>query len=1017
MSNQIYNNNQAYYDMEQKERNQQKDYNINNPFINYNKENINNFQKETLLQKTKNSVGNLINFNDEFQNSAQYPGEQIDEIKIKELMLPVYDKIYEIRGDLQKFSELNSKNYNKNISNRQFNEMQSLHTNMIFNKNLIDDTINYMKEKIENVHYEQIHKEFEEITSMLETLNIEMENMVNDFNNKYEKLIKEKKRQKIAQELLNGTYNKNPNMNKYDLLNENDELKIHKNIDDEEDIDYDKYKSDINELNLEKENLMIKYLQEKQKAINGLPKLVPPSEKVSFKYQIKPPDYANENNNSYNNDINNINNNIANSNNNISNSNNNIVNSNNNIINSSKNIIKNSNNDESNINNNIDNSNNINTNVNQPENNIQKKIKKSNNYNNKNNGMNNYNGNSYISNNNKKSVNYMEDDSKDDNNNINNKNMDLTETMNEFQKKMNAISNQIITGQPRKNFKPKVISSGPSKADYLRNIRPKSNGSKVTLKNFKVQKKPGPYMFENKYKKKPNKFKVGKYPNEDDENKLNDFIVKNPPKPILKKEKEGFNLDPKFLEKDIQKIVDMNVKKALAGLNLQKNKNENNNNNNNDELLKILIQKFDDIENAIRESKNNNDNGAIPQIDINEIIANEIFHKIYSQLNENVKVNINEEENESEEHPEPEQMPQKNENIIEKSDEIPPNNIEIIREKKEDELEKISRPRDFLKKFDVDLSDTSSYHDVSLKQKDSLKNTGMNLEIKKINIKENRFINVNESNNQNNVNESYNIDNSMSKGEVRSDFEEDFNIENKRLYKTDNNYFNKNKTGNQLLMLKNYNENLPENFYYNNINNINNINDSEDENEPIQNNKIYNNNKSNYNNMNNNNININNDETLKKYNFYEKDEFNAFKNNFLEKMNDNKTQSNFANISNPNYNNTYNKFRFIQGNQNLNNTMGSLKLNRNLSQENEELNKKLALLKIKNNQLSNELGIEENEEMNPNMNNINEMNYMNLNPNINNINNIENNQNSIKKSVGEDSGDRSPGEYRSDDSY
>ena len=1012
MSNQIYNNNQAYYDMEQKERNQQKDYNINNPFINYNKENVNNFQKETLLQKTKNSVGNLINFNDEFQNSAQYPGEQIDEIKIKELMLPVYDKIYEIRGDLQKFSELNSKNYNKNISNRQFNEMQSLHTNIVFNKNLIDDTINYMKEKIENVHYEQIHKEFEDITSMLETLNIEMDNMVNDFNNKYEKLIKEKKRQKIAEELLNGTYNKNPNMNKYNLLNENDELKIHKNIDDEEDIDYDKYKSDINELNLEKENLMIKYLQEKQKAINGLPKLVPPSEKVSFKYQIKPPDYANENNKSYNNDYNNINNNISNSNNNIPNSNNNIVNSNNNIINSSKNIIKNSNNDESNIDNNIENSNNINTNVKQPENNAQKKIKKSNNYNNKKNGINNYNGNSYIPNNNKKSVNYMEDDSKDDNNNINNKNIDLTETMNEFQKKMNAISNQIITGQPRKNFKPKVKSSGPSKADYLRNIQPKSNGSKVTLKNFKAQKKPGPYIFDSKYKKKPNKFKVGKYPNEDDENKLNDFVVKNPPKPILKKENEGFNLDPKLLENDIQKIVNMHVKKALAGLNLQKNKNENNNNNNNDELLKILIQKFDDIENAIRESKNNNDNGAIPQMDINEIIANEIFHKIYSQINTNVKVNINEEENESEENPEPEQEPQKNENIIEKSEEIPPNNIEIIRQKKEDELEKISRPRDFLKKYDVDLSDTSSCPEASLKHKDSLKNTGMNLEIKKINIKENRFINVNESNNQNNVNESYNIDNSMSKGEVRSDFEEDFNVENKRLYKTDNNYFNKNKTGNQLLMLKNYNENLPENFYYNNINNINNINsnDSEDENEPIQNNKNYNNNKFNYNNM-NNNININSDETLKKYNFYEKDEFNAFKNNFLEKMNDNKTQSNFANISDPNYNNTYNKFRFIQSNQILNNTMGSLKLNRNLSQENEELKIKLALLNIKNNQLSNELGLEENEEINTNMNNINDMI---LNPNINNI---DNNQNNIKKSFGEDSGDMSPGEYRSDDSY
>ena len=95
-----------------------------------------------------------------------------------------------------------------------------------------------------------------------------------------------------------------------------------------------------------------------------------------------------------------------------------------------------------------------------------------------------------------------------------NKNKDLTETMNDFQKKMNLMSNQIITGKPRKNYKPKIISSGPTKADYMRNIQPRSNASKVTFQNFKIHKKPEPYIFNNQYKKKPNKFKVGKYPNE-----------------------------------------------------------------------------------------------------------------------------------------------------------------------------------------------------------------------------------------------------------------------------------------------------------------------------------------------------------------------------------------------------------------------------------------------------------------------------------------------------------------------
>ena len=197
-------NNRAYYNMELNER-KKENQNIYNPYYN-NQNNKNNFKKETLLQKTKNSVSDLIKFNDDFKNSAQYPGEQIDEIKIKQYLLPVYDKIFEIKQDLNKFSKLNN---NNNLSNTQFNEMQSLHTNMVFNKNLIDDTMNYMKEKIENVPYEQIHKEFEEITSMLEALNYEMENMVNDFNNKYEKIIKEKKRQKIAEDLANGNYNKN----------------------------------------------------------------------------------------------------------------------------------------------------------------------------------------------------------------------------------------------------------------------------------------------------------------------------------------------------------------------------------------------------------------------------------------------------------------------------------------------------------------------------------------------------------------------------------------------------------------------------------------------------------------------------------------------------------------------------------------------------------------------------------------------------------------------------------------
>ena len=64
--------------------------------------------------------------------------------------------------------------------------MQHLHTNILFNKNIIDDTLSYMREKIENVNYEQINKEFQEIELTLENLKRDMEEMVEEFNYKYE---------------------------------------------------------------------------------------------------------------------------------------------------------------------------------------------------------------------------------------------------------------------------------------------------------------------------------------------------------------------------------------------------------------------------------------------------------------------------------------------------------------------------------------------------------------------------------------------------------------------------------------------------------------------------------------------------------------------------------------------------------------------------------------------------------------------------------------------------------------
>ena len=579
----------------------------------------NHFKKDNILEKAKNSFTNLINYNDKFKNSIQYPGEPIDDMKIKQLLLPVYDKIYEIKEDLLLFSELNSKNAPNKISQKRFNEMQHLHTNLLYNKNIIDETLSYMKEKIDNVNYEQINKEFEEIELTLENLKQDMEDMVEQFNNKYDKIIKEKKRQKIADDLMKRKFA--VNNNKYKGLN----MELKNKLDDDEEIDYNKYKFDMNEINLEKENLMLKYLEDKQKAINDLPKLVPPHQKVNFDYDnIKAPNYKNLGNNQ--NKISNYNNGSGLSNN---------INTNSNNIDTNSNNIENNHIDSNNDNKII---NNININNNNNYNNINESNNKINNYNSNidlnpnlnnnipnkiDNNMTNININPNLNSNiidesKNKNINipknyYMNSDyNNEENEDEKNNNIDPTETLNNFKAKMSQASKAILTGPtPHKKIEPKSKKSiDPSQKAYdayMRNIQPRSNQSKITYQNFPKQKRPKQNVLKNEFRKKPYKYNTGKYPDENEKNRINEFIEKNPSRPVNKNIRI---FEQENLEEEIKKIVDINIKKALNVHQLNKSNTDSsqvrrNVGEDNNELIKVLIDKFNDIENAIRETRNN----------------------------------------------------------------------------------------------------------------------------------------------------------------------------------------------------------------------------------------------------------------------------------------------------------------------------------------------------------------------------------------------------------------------------
>jgi hypothetical protein len=138
-----------------------------------------------------------------------------------------------------------------------------------------------MKENISNIQNEKIGNDIDDLTSMLNNLNNEMENMTNNFNEKFEFIIKEKRRQKIAEDLYSGKYRDSVDISKY-FPNEN--MYVPSNSLNK--IDYNEYKNDLNDIMFEKENLMLRYERDREEAVKDFPNLMKPKERTNFNFDI-----------------------------------------------------------------------------------------------------------------------------------------------------------------------------------------------------------------------------------------------------------------------------------------------------------------------------------------------------------------------------------------------------------------------------------------------------------------------------------------------------------------------------------------------------------------------------------------------------------------------------------------------------------------------------------------------------------------------------------------------------------
>ena len=766
-----------------------------NPFLkNLASSNMSRFSEQSknpILKQTQSSINELYQYKSNFENTKKSSEDKIDEVEVQKILSPVYDKVDEIKKEIKKINENISDTKNKNKKNPKIDdEIFKAHQYLEKNKNNIGDTLSYMKENISNIHNEKIGNDIDELTSILNNLNNEMENMTNNFNEKFEFIIKEKRREKIAEDLLSGKYMDSVNASKY-FPNEN--MYVPSNALNK--IDYNEYKNDLNDIIYEKENLLLRYERDREEAVKDFPQLMKPKEKTNFNYDIID------------------------------------VNDKDNLHMSKKN----------------------------------KKINKTKSKRTKQK----FDG-SKITNQNNKYENIDNEDNINEPTSIKSK-LTPSEKMLKYREQMNDLSSQITAEKSRQTKEKKVIHIGPTKKDIIRTIQPRSLNSKRTLQDFQ-RKKLEPIYEREEEKKEPNPFRAGKYPTEE-EKKLKVNYYEQKKRKIYPEYKDITNLKiniPDNIKDDnndeIRRNIELYIRRAIRE-NKEKGKKDKikigideKKNIINPDLMKILIQKFDELQNTILGSGFGNYNNI--GININDYIADQVINRMGLDLD----VNIDKEQSISR-HDIPDfiESHQKNIKISERR------RREIEKEKEEgkkikvddgkriplfesndkisiEELDKLIQMPHKINLSDYNVSSSSSYLSESLNQR---------------NLKE--MIEYHERNIYSKNEES---DNSISRGQAISEDDEYSDSLNKG--KDDLNI--RNRTGLDLLMVKNFNERLPEQIIGNN--NLSNIEDNDEESES-------------FNQENKNIVDIDNNSRLKKYNLYESEEFNNFKNNFMNQLNKN----------------------------------------------------------------------------------------------------------------------------------
>ena len=242
-------------------------------------------KKNPLLGETKAVIKDLRVYDSLYQKEGM---KEAKENPIQKILSPIYTQISKLKEEMKEMTQYtdvknNTKIQQHSMTKTDVNDLYNLHVKFQQSKNNLCDAMDNLNGNSEHISYQDVEivKALDDLRDTFEVMSKEMDNIESEFNEKFSFAIQERKRQKIAKELLDGTYRtKNDYAKK--MLNDDDIMPSSLKLLDK--VNYNDYMNDITDIGNEKDILLNDYKNEKDIFGTHLPKLVNPKERNTFTY-------------------------------------------------------------------------------------------------------------------------------------------------------------------------------------------------------------------------------------------------------------------------------------------------------------------------------------------------------------------------------------------------------------------------------------------------------------------------------------------------------------------------------------------------------------------------------------------------------------------------------------------------------------------------------------------------------------------------------------------------------------